>query len=86
MTRILLYLLLLAPALVRAEEFDCLIEARQSVDIRSPVEGLLESVKVQRGDLVKAEAAYRRALRRDPNNRSAWEALQGIGAQGGGRR
>ena len=54
MNRILLCLLsLLASAVVRAEEFDCLIEARQSVEIRSPVEGLLESVKVQRGDLVR---------------------------------
>ena len=43
----------LVSTLVRAEEFDCLIEARQSVDIRSPVEGLIESVKVQRGDVVR---------------------------------
>ena len=54
MNRTLLCLLpLLASAPVRAEEFDCLIEARQTVDIRSPVEGLVESVKVQRGDLVR---------------------------------
>jgi len=46
-------LLLLASALARADEFDCLIEARQAVEIRSPVEGLIESVKVQRGDLVR---------------------------------
>jgi RND family efflux transporter MFP subunit len=31
---------------------DCIIEARQTVEIRSPVEALIESVKVQRGDLV----------------------------------
>ena len=30
-----------------------MIEARQRVDIRSPVEGVIESVQVQRGDLVK---------------------------------
>ena len=36
-----------------AAEFDCLIEARQQVDIRSPVEAVIESVQVQRGDLVK---------------------------------
>jgi RND family efflux transporter MFP subunit len=36
-----------------ASEFDCLIEARQQVDIRSPVEAVIESVRVQRGDLVK---------------------------------
>jgi len=31
---------------------DCIIEARQTVEIRSPVEALIESVKVQRGDFV----------------------------------
>jgi RND family efflux transporter MFP subunit len=36
-----------------AAEHDCLIEARQKVDIRSPVESVIESVQVQRGDLVK---------------------------------
>ena len=34
-------------------EYDCLIEARQSIDVRSPVEGVIESVLVQRGELVK---------------------------------
>ncbi len=53
MIRTLPCLLALVSALVGAEEFDCLIEARQTVEIRSPVEGLLESVKVQRGDLVR---------------------------------
>jgi len=33
-------------------EFDCIIEARQSVEIRSPVEAIIESVQVRRGDLV----------------------------------
>ena len=28
-------------------EYDCLIEARQSIDMRSPVEGIIESVLVQ---------------------------------------
>lgn len=32
--------------------YDCIIEARQTVEIRSPVEALIESVKVQRGDFV----------------------------------
>lgn len=31
---------------------DCIIEARQMVEIRSPVEALIESVRVQRGDVV----------------------------------
>jgi RND family efflux transporter MFP subunit len=34
-------------------EYDCLIEARQSIDVRSPVEGVIESVLVQRGELVR---------------------------------
>ena len=35
------------------DEFDCIAEARQQVDIRSPVEGLIEQVTVDRGDPVK---------------------------------
>lgn len=38
---------------VWAAEFDCLLEPRQTVEIRSPVEGVLESISVQRGDAVK---------------------------------
>jgi RND family efflux transporter MFP subunit len=34
-------------------EYDCLIEARQTLDIRSPVEGVIETVRVQRGASVK---------------------------------
>jgi RND family efflux transporter MFP subunit len=40
-----------APAV--PQEFDCIIEARQVVDIRSPVEGLIEKVAVERGEGVK---------------------------------
>ena len=36
-----------------APEYDCLIEARQTLDIRSPVEGVIETVMVQRGASVK---------------------------------
>ena len=43
----------LTSTLLAAAEHDCLIEARQRVDIRSPVEAVIESVQVQRGDLVK---------------------------------
>ena len=39
--------------LAAAAEYDCLIEARQSVEIRSPVEAVIESVKVRRGDYVR---------------------------------
>lgn len=35
-----------------APEYDCIIEARQNVEIRSPVEAVIESVKVRRGDFV----------------------------------
>lgn len=40
-----------APAL--AADYDCLIEARQTVEIRSPVDGLIESIPVERGETVK---------------------------------
>jgi RND family efflux transporter MFP subunit len=36
-----------------AKTYDCLIEATQTVDIRSPVEGLIESISVRRGDSVR---------------------------------
>lgn len=45
--------LLLTSAPTLAADFDCLIEARQQVEIRSPVEAVIESVLVQRGDFVK---------------------------------
>ena len=35
-----------------AAEFDCMIEARQAIEIRSPVEAMIESVRVKRGDAV----------------------------------
>jgi RND family efflux transporter MFP subunit len=35
------------------QDFDCIIEAKQMVDIRSPVEGLIEKVAVERGEVVK---------------------------------
>lgn len=43
---------LLAPCMAFAQEFDCIIEARQTVDIRSPVEGLIESLGAERGQVV----------------------------------
>lgn len=42
--------LLAAPAW--SAEYDCLIEPRQSINVRSQVEGVIESVLVERGDLV----------------------------------
>lgn len=38
----------------RAGEFDCVIEPRRIVELKSPVEGLIEKVTVDRGDVVKA--------------------------------
>jgi RND family efflux transporter MFP subunit len=38
---------------VNAESFDCLIEPFKAVDIRSPVEGLIEAIHVRRGDRVE---------------------------------
>jgi RND family efflux transporter MFP subunit len=40
------------PAAAAGNEFDCMIEARQTVEIRSSVEAVIESVKVQRGSVV----------------------------------
>lgn len=50
---ILVALCLAALPAARAEDYDCLIEARQSLEIRSPVEGVIDSVTVKRGDAVK---------------------------------
>jgi len=36
-----------------SSHYDCLIEARQQVDVRSSAEGVIESVFVRRGDVVK---------------------------------
>jgi RND family efflux transporter MFP subunit len=33
-------------------EYDCMIEAKQAIEIRSPVEAMIESVRVKRGDAV----------------------------------
>jgi RND family efflux transporter MFP subunit len=53
--RILAIAALIAACSANAQtgEFDCIIEARQTVDIRSPVEGLIERVHVERGEPVK---------------------------------
>jgi RND family efflux transporter MFP subunit len=46
----------LSAAAQNATEYDCLIEARQTVDVRSPVEAVIESVPVRRGEFVKKGA------------------------------
>ncbi|HXL75362.1 MAG TPA: efflux RND transporter periplasmic adaptor subunit, partial [Burkholderiales bacterium] len=45
---------LAAPLGARAAPFECLIQPNQIVEIRSPVEGLISKVHVQRGDSAKA--------------------------------
>lgn len=45
--------LITGPLVALAQEFDCIIEARQMVDIRSPVDGLIERVHAERGEAVK---------------------------------
>jgi RND family efflux transporter MFP subunit len=40
-----------APA-IAASEHDCMILPRQQIEIRSPVEAVIESIRVRRGDLV----------------------------------
>lgn len=48
---------MLAPAMAAtpaaAEDFDCIIEAAQTVEIRSPVTGLLQKVHARRGETVR---------------------------------
>jgi RND family efflux transporter MFP subunit len=44
--------LLFADPATAQSEYDCMIEARQNIEIRSPVEAMIESVKVRRGDSV----------------------------------
>ena len=49
---LLLGLLLATPGARAASQFDCLIEPYQTVEISSPVTGLLDKVHVRRGDKV----------------------------------
>jgi RND family efflux transporter MFP subunit len=49
----LICLFLSSTANAAKDEYDCIAEARQLVDIRSPVEGLIEKVSVERADPVK---------------------------------
>jgi RND family efflux transporter MFP subunit len=46
----------LASDLARGAEFDCLIEPSQTVELRSPVGGVIEKVHVQRGSVVRRGA------------------------------
>ena len=46
-------LLLAAAPPGAAQEYDCMIEARQAVEIRSSVEAVIEAVHVRRGDTVR---------------------------------
>jgi RND family efflux transporter MFP subunit len=44
---------LLAPVAARAGEFDCLIEPRRTIEVRAPLEGLIDKMNVDRGDIVR---------------------------------
>ena len=46
--------LIASPLVALAQEFDCIIEARQMVDIRSPVDGLIERVHAERAAVAVA--------------------------------
>lgn len=50
---VLLFCALLYTAPVVAQDFDCLIEARQTVEVRSSVEAVIEAIPVSRGDYVR---------------------------------
>lgn len=43
---------ILAQTALANSEHDCMIEARQAIEVRSPVEAVIESVRVKRGDSV----------------------------------
>ncbi|MGD9952577.1 MAG: efflux RND transporter periplasmic adaptor subunit [Burkholderiales bacterium] len=42
-----------SPSVAQGAEYDCIIEARQSIDVRSPVEGVIESIRARRGQPVR---------------------------------
>lgn len=46
--------LLLLPLAALAGEHDCVLEPRMTVDVRAPVEGLIEQVFVDRGERIRA--------------------------------
>lgn len=46
-------LVLTAPSTLYAQSFECLLQPRQTVEISSPVAGIVKSVAVRRGDTVK---------------------------------
>jgi RND family efflux transporter MFP subunit len=48
-----LALALMVAGSVRAQPFDCLIEPRQVVELRSPVEGVIEHIHAERGGSVR---------------------------------
>jgi len=49
----LVCMLISSLGLAAKDEYDCIAEARQIVDIRSPVEGLIEKVSVDRADPIR---------------------------------
>jgi RND family efflux transporter MFP subunit len=53
MPRFVVLLLGLMGTAAAAGEFDCVIEPKQLIEVRSPIEGLIDRVNVDRGDLVR---------------------------------
>lgn len=49
---VLLGISIAGPPQAGAAEFDCIIEPSKVLEIRSPLEGLVETIKVDRGDIV----------------------------------
>lgn len=50
----LFYLLVAFPAVVHAGAVDCVIDPRQVIELRAPLEGLIDRINVDRGDRVRA--------------------------------
>jgi multidrug efflux pump subunit AcrA (membrane-fusion protein) len=46
-------MLIAAAGQATAADFDCIIEPRQVIELRSPLEGLIDRITVDRGDFVR---------------------------------
>jgi len=53
MRALLTALAMVLPSVAFAEEFECLVEPWQVVELRPSVEGVIETVRVQRGDVIR---------------------------------
>lgn len=53
MSRVLMFLLALAPCGASAAGFECLLEPWQVVEVRSSVDGMIATIAVNRGDVIR---------------------------------